>query len=1294
MKKLAKVLLAVVVAVCAVAAAACGKGGVKLVDFPETATENVELGDIYTITLKEVKDEEGNAYRVSASVKTKVGGAVSVFESQFNITDMEGYVITYTAEIDEKTEKTSVVTLNVTDNGDPVIVISKPSTGEVNKLYTLPGIVVSDLSGKPVTTTVEVFFLDGETETKAEGLTENGGTYTFTPSTAGIYRIKVTASDAFGNSAVATSDFTVDNAVAEGTIFDPASLSAMEQIKTSTSCPAEIKAGDENADYTGAYVSFTSTETRWHNIFLTPKFDLGEYAEYDLAEVWLYADAKDGTEVGFSFFNDVNYNFRFPSDTWTKITLDMEDFIAKMGENNAIFLPFNTNNPSSTNHASLTELRLGGVFAKYAVEYSVEAEGLNIAPGAEQAEVSLTVASDRSALPAFSLTVTKDGREIPPASSESNVFGYTLSAGSYEYRVVSRDDMYRGELTGTFIVDYATRIILPETENAVAGTGYDIPDATLYVNGELSAEKANIAATFTAKYGGKKLTGIAAKGFVAPSSGVIEVTYSYEGAVSKTMEITVERAPVSQKHALDFSSSDVLENIQVAGGNNVLTYVEGETPYVSWTIKDNAVATWQMFKVNSSLSAETLAEYDYVRVKAMALSDDGVYRWRLLMCSDQYIAGDSEWNAPTRLALNEWGYIYVPMSAFLSGGNGFDKKCFVSVTFNKPQDGNADNVKEVRFADFELVKAAEGELLTEKTSYTTEENPSFTANVSPELAFKVEIRKNGEAVAALENVGGKYVWEGAKEPGAYEAVIVLTEGGYKLDGEYSVNFSVVEDTPAEDNAVFEPTEDSLAAQITTSKACAIQVKSGDPEATYTGNYVSFSGAANNAWVNISLKAKGSFEEYGKYDVVEIWLYADAKDGDTVKFSFFNDLAYQKTFPADTWTKISIPAADFVAKMSKSTVFLPFNYNNANSENHASLTELRLGGVYARYSVEYTVKTEGLTIAEGDAADVAITVSGAETLPAYTLTVEKGGVAVNPVSQDGNAFRYSLAAGEYGYTVVSADPLYSGETKGTFTVDYATKIVLPEAGSAVAGAAFDIPEAQVYVNGAASGNKAAAAAVYTSVYGAEKEQSVPLTGFVAPSAGRIVVTYTYDGALTKTLEIPVSRKPVSATHALDLSSVDVLGDIQVASGNVVKYVADGGDTPYISWSVKDNGLAKWQMFRVQSALSAEDLGAYAYVKVRVMAVSDGGEYKWRLLMCSDKFIVGEDKNPADEYQSEARLSLNEWHNVYIPMSAFLEGGNGFGNKLISVTFNAPGDGNADNVREVRFADFELVNEVGA
>lgn len=48
MKKLAKVLLAVVVAVCVVAAAACGKGGVKLVDFPETATGERSNWAIFT----------------------------------------------------------------------------------------------------------------------------------------------------------------------------------------------------------------------------------------------------------------------------------------------------------------------------------------------------------------------------------------------------------------------------------------------------------------------------------------------------------------------------------------------------------------------------------------------------------------------------------------------------------------------------------------------------------------------------------------------------------------------------------------------------------------------------------------------------------------------------------------------------------------------------------------------------------------------------------------------------------------------------------------------------------------------------------------------------------------------------------------------------------------------------------------------------------------------------------------------------------------------------------------------
>ena len=303
------------------------------------------------------------------------------------------------------------------DHGKPTITISKPSAGEVGVPYTLPGIVVSDLSGEEPAKTVEVYFVNGDTETKVNDLTESEGTYTFTPGQAGYYRIKVTATDKSGNTATGTSDFTVDEKVAEGTIFDPASLSALTQVKTSTSCPMEIKTGDPAAAYTGKYVSFTFTETKWHNIYLTPKFELETYSKkfeletyskYDLVEVWLYADAEDDAEVGFSFFDSLDYRYSFMSDTWAKITIDMEDFVTEMGKNNAIFLPFNTNNASSTNHASLTELRLGAIYAKYSVNYTVEVAGLEIVSG-ESADVAITVSCDNEEIPSYELIVSKDG---------------------------------------------------------------------------------------------------------------------------------------------------------------------------------------------------------------------------------------------------------------------------------------------------------------------------------------------------------------------------------------------------------------------------------------------------------------------------------------------------------------------------------------------------------------------------------------------------------------------------------------------------------------------------------------------------------------------------------------------------------------------------------------------------------------------------------------------------------------------------------------------------------------------
>jgi len=79
--------------------------------------------------------------------------------------------------------------------------------------------------------------------------------------------------------------------------------------------------------------------------------------------------------------------------------------------------------------------------------------------------------------------------------------------------------------------------------------------------------------------------------------------------------------------------------------------------------------------------------------------------------------------------------------------------------------------------------------------------------------------------------------------------------------------------------------------------------------------------------------------------VSVWLYAVADEGE-VKFSFFNNTAYQVTFNANGWYEARISMDVFIAQMEAGKQFLPVNFNNANSENHKSLTEIRIGDITA------------------------------------------------------------------------------------------------------------------------------------------------------------------------------------------------------------------------------------------------------------------------------------------------------------------------------------------------------------
>lgn len=789
MKKrhLAILILILTMASMFILAACSKKDKITFVDFPAEKQETVELGSVYSL-LSAVKDEEGNEYRLSVSVKTKDGVDVPYFDHKFDVTDISGYIITYTAVIGNDTSHKSVVKLSVNDNTEPNILINKPADGVVNELYTLPHISASDLAGSKITLDVQVYLVSGDTRTP-QSVTENEGVYSFTPIQTGNYEISVTASKANGKSKTVTRMFVVNTSVAEGEVFspdvtDPAAQIAYKAAGGVATDKIITKKGDSNeGNYIGTYISIDGSQigdNKWVDIHLTPRQSLEVYNDYDIVEIWVYfvttsENVKVGLLGGSTAATDPLLR-EFPGNEWAKLSISADTFFEKIDTTR--LLSVNFNNAASGNHAGVTEIRLGTVMAKYSFDPKVEIQAESVNVG-EESEVKLSVDTQVS----FTAEIyDSEGQKVESAVS-GNVVTARLSIGNYTYKIVSSDEMFIGSVQGSFSVESKTQIALPETISGVAGEEFIIPEASVFIDGADSGVKADFTSEFVQGIGGANSV-VDGDTFVPMTGGTLKVTYSYEGAVNKIQEFTIEPAQVLGNlvyDAITATAQNTVSNngkqkFEVKAGDSAAMY-KGD--YIEITAPD--YTGWTNTRLTLGVTADSFKEYDLIELWVYfeaqntvthSLFNDNVYK-------QQYTA-------------NEWHKITVERAQFISKMSG-ENKDLLALNFNIPENANFPGLTAVRLggivaryafdsAEVSAPSANVGENAT-VTITVNEGTENYTFMISKDGSPVTEnITKQGNVITALLPVGN-YTYE---IESADEMYVGTIEGSFSVESKTQI----------------------------------------------------------------------------------------------------------------------------------------------------------------------------------------------------------------------------------------------------------------------------------------------------------------------------------------------------------------------------------------------------------------------------------------------------------------------------------------------------------------------------
>lgn len=831
-KKSVFLLLLLFAAMLCFTLAACKTGGIALKDFPSESTETVELGSVYTLKTR-AEGEDGNTYRLSAKVSTKDSVAVPVFDDRFDVTDVSGYVITYTAITGDDTQ-TSVVTLNVTDNTAPIIGINKPDGGILNEEYRLPVITVSDLAGTQPEVTVKVYHVDGDVRTEVTGLTEREGRYYFTPTDIGNYEIEVTAKKTNGQSKTATRSFVVDSPVEEGEVFSPEVFDPASQISFVAAGGVAVdkiavnKVTPEETDgaYTGSYLSLNGKDVGtnvWVDIHLTPRLSVEEYADYDIVEFWVYFKStsetvKIGILGGSTGATDPLLR-EFPGNTWAKISVDADTFFDKIDSQRLFTVNFN--NASSSNHAGVDEIWLGSVMAKYSFAPSVTVDAPEAAAGGEST-VTLTADTDV----AFTAEIKDAQGSEQTCSVQNGTVTAQLPMGSYTYTLTSADNMYIGSVSGSFTVESNTKIVLPEAESGTAGTAYTIPDASVTVNGQVQeGVKADYTATFVQGLNGEKSETVES-GFVPLTAGTLTIVYTYDSAASQTLEIEIAAAQPAGNVIFDPSTATG-ENMVVNFGEQRFEAKAGDLSanYTGNYIEITSPETsgWSNTGLTLGLNENSYAAYDKVGV------------WVYFVAAGKVSSSLFNDNAYKEVyAPNEWHLILVDRDAFIAKMTGSNKD-LLALNFNSPQNGNFPNLTSVRLGAIVALHEFDDATAPQDTSANEGEEATVTITVNENAEGISAVIKNAEGVEQECSVSGNEI-TASLPVGEYTYEIATTDAEYTgtITGSFIINSKTQIILPEETSGT--AMEEFTIPEVQISVDGAITEDRADYTAVFTPNY--------------------------------------------------------------------------------------------------------------------------------------------------------------------------------------------------------------------------------------------------------------------------------------------------------------------------------------------------------------------------------------------------------------------------------------------------------------------------